>query len=111
MPFWKTVPIAHEPEVLLLQWSILETPGGRRHFVGRGQRDYSGRVKSNDSGFDRGSLRVTTRSRRIYQLVGPNGWSADLQYVWEHYCAVNHVTSHTDVTAPMRSEHQNDDAR
>jgi hypothetical protein len=99
MPIWKPAPIAQEPEVLLLQWRILETADGTRHFIGRNQYDYSGRVSSAISQFDRMALRGTTRSGRIYQLVGPDGWSGESQYVWERWCKVNEVASYTDITA------------
>jgi hypothetical protein len=106
MPIWKIAPIEREPEVLLLQWRILETAAGTRHFVGRNQRDYSGRVSSDVSEFDHTSLRGITCSGRIYQLVGPDGWSADSQYVWERWCEVNDVTSYTDVTALLLAGEQ-----
>jgi hypothetical protein len=98
MPVWRVAPVVEEPEVLLLLWRILETVDGSRHFVGIDQRDNTGRVSSAVSMFDPGALRGSTRSGRVYQLVGRNGWAGDAQYVWEHWCELNSVASYIDVT-------------
>lgn len=98
MPIWRVAPAGEEPDISLLDWRILETNSGSRHFVGRDQVDYTGRVSSAVSLFDPISLRGSTRSGRVYQLIGPGGWAEDAQYVWERWCELNDVTSYTDVT-------------
>ncbi|MGF6596312.1 hypothetical protein P3T23_001019 [Paraburkholderia sp. GAS448] len=103
MPIWKIAPVSEEPEVSLLQWCILETSDGSRHFVGQDQRDCTGRVSSAVFLFDPIALRGTTRSGRVYQLVGTKGWENHAQYVWSRWCEVNNVTSYTDVTERMLS--------
>jgi len=110
MPIWKIAPVSAEPEVSLLQWCILETSDGSRHFVGQDERDHTGRVSSAVSLFDAIALRGTTLSGRVYQLVGPKGWEEHAQYVWSRWCKLNNVTSYTDVTTRMLlGELRNDD--
>ncbi|MGF6243496.1 hypothetical protein P3T42_005260 [Paraburkholderia sp. GAS38] len=55
-------------------------------------------------------MRGTTQSGRVYQLVGPNGWSGNAQYLWERFCALNNVTSYSDVTRNMFDGDTNDDS-
>jgi hypothetical protein len=101
MPIWKIAPVNDEPGVSLLQWSILETNDGTRHFVGADERDSTGRVSSQVVMFDRLTLRGQTQSGRVYQLIGQPGWSSNAEYVWKHWCQVNSVASYTDVTKQL----------
>lgn len=99
MPIWNLPSTSEVPEVTLSQWCILETDDGNRHFVGTDVLDMTGRVSSAVVAFDRVTLQGKTRSGRVYQLVGKEGWSSDAAYVWKRWCAVNEVKSFTDVTA------------
>jgi hypothetical protein len=101
MPVWKIAPVNDEPEVSLLQWSILETDDGTRHFVGADERNSTGRVSSHVITFDRLNLRGQTQSGRVYQLIGQPGWSSNAEYVWKCWCKVNSVASYTDVTQQL----------
>jgi hypothetical protein len=101
MPIWKTAPVNDEPGISLLQWSVLETHDGTRHFVGADERDLTGRVSSEVVTFDRLTLRGQTRSGRIYQLIGQPGWSSNAEYVWKCWRKVNSVTSYTDITKQL----------
>lgn len=101
MPIWKIGSVAEAPSVSLLQWRILETDDGTRHFVGSDKRDFTGRVSSAIQQFDPGNLRGETQSGRIYQLVGGAGYSDNGDYVWKNWCRVNDVKSYTDVTEQL----------
>ena len=76
MPIWLVTAVAEKLEVSLLQWRILQTPQGSRHFVGRETSDYNGRASSATQQFDHVTLRGVTRSGRVYQLVRPSGFAA-----------------------------------
>lgn len=101
MPIWSLASVTAEPEVALSRWRILETAQGTRHFVGADERDNTGRVSTAIVTFDCRSLRGQTESGRIYQLVGDAGWSSNADYVWERWCNVNSIASHTDVTRQL----------
>lgn len=101
MPIWRVAPVTEELEISLLDWRILETNSGSRHFIGRDQVDDTGRVSSAVSLFDPVSLRGTTHSGRTYQLIGPDGWAEDALYVWERWCELNEVTSYADVSEQL----------
>ncbi|MGF6977608.1 hypothetical protein QFZ94_006058 [Paraburkholderia sp. JPY465] len=109
MPVWIVAPVSEEPRLSLVQWKILETAEGTRHFAGQDVRDLTGRVSTEVLQFDPASRRGTTRSGRVYQLVGPHGWSDNAQYLWERFCAVNNVTSYVDVTKQMLEGGESDD--
>lgn len=98
MPIW-TLPSSNEvPDISLSSWRIFEINDGSRHFVGADTCDFTGRVSSAIAVFDRITLRGRTRSGRVYQLVGRNGWSLEGEYVWKRWCALNDVKSYSDVT-------------
>jgi hypothetical protein len=101
MPIWNIASVNDEPGVSLIQWSILETDDGTRHFVGADQRDSTGRVSSQVVTFDRCTLRGQTQSGRVYQLIGQPGWSSNAEYVWTRWCEINEVKSFSDVTAHL----------
>lgn len=104
MPVWSVSDTSSEPNVSISDWQIFETEHGSRHFVGSDIRDHTGRVSTAIQEFNLALLRGVTSSGRVYQLVGPRGCSADGQYIWAHWCAVNEVTSYTDVTAEVVAE-------
>ncbi|MBR7915861.1 hypothetical protein KDX16_08395 [Burkholderia vietnamiensis] len=108
MPIWKIAPVNDEPGVSLIQWSILETDNGTRHFVGTDERDSTGRVSSDVMTFDHLTLRGQTQSGRVYQLIGRPGWSSNAEYVWKYWCRVNSVTSYTNVTEQLLAGAEND---
>ncbi|MDR7007029.1 hypothetical protein J2W46_003944 [Paraburkholderia strydomiana] len=104
MPVWSVAGISAQPELSISEWQILETQLGSRHFVGTDVRDYTVRVSTAIQQFDSTVLRGVTSSGRVYQLVGPRGFSADGQYIWERWCAVNGITSYIDVTTDVLVE-------
>jgi hypothetical protein len=110
MPIWKLPPSAEQPRIPLSRWSIFETQNGSRHFVGVDMLDSSGRVSSAIVRFDPATMQGTTRSGRIYELVGKNGSSLNAEYVWKRWCELNEVTSYTDVTKRLLDGATDDDA-
>lgn len=101
MPIWRLPSSDEAPNVTLSSWRIFEIDAGTRHFVGADTLDFTGRVSSAITTFDLATLRGQTRSGRVYQLVGREGWSLDAEYVWKRWCAVNDVKSYSDVTLQL----------
>ncbi|BBA43813.1 hypothetical protein BCCH1_63150 [Burkholderia contaminans] len=101
VPIWRLPSTDEVPNVTLSSWRIFETDAGTRHFVGADVLDSTGRVSSAITNFDRATLRGQTRSGRVYQLVGRDGWSLDAEYVWKRWCTVNDVKSYSDVTMQL----------
>jgi hypothetical protein len=104
MPVWSVPDVSAEPDISISDWQIFETEHGSRHFVGSNIRDDTGRVSTAIQELDLTLLRGVTSSGRVYQLVGPRGCSGDGQYIWGRWCAVNGVTSYTDVTTDVLLE-------
>jgi hypothetical protein len=109
MPIWKPRPASELPRITLSRWHIFETEDGSRHFVGMDLLDSSGRVSSPIVTFDRATLQGTTQTGRIYELVGRNGWSLNVEYVWKRWCELNEVMSYTDVTERLLDGADDDD--
>ncbi|KUY98954.1 hypothetical protein WS50_27930 [Burkholderia territorii] len=109
MPIWRLRPTAELPRIPLSRWSIFETADGSRHFVGVDMFDSSGRVSSAIATFDPVTMQGTTRSGRIYELVGKKGSSLNAEYVWKRWCELNEVTSYTDVTERLLDGTDDDD--
>lgn len=70
-----------------------------RHLVGLADRE--GRVCSGIVQWDLRSLCATTVSGRVYQLMGPPGWNADADYVFEGWKAVNGCEHVKDMTRAL----------
>ncbi|WP_175930189.1 MULTISPECIES: hypothetical protein [unclassified Burkholderia] len=109
MPVWKLRSSTELPRIPLSRWAIFETLEGSRHFVGVDMLDSSGRVSSAIVRFDPVTMQGTTRSGRIYELVGKNGSSLNAEYVWKRWCELNEVTSYTDVTKRLLDGADDDD--
>ena len=104
MPIWSLPPVSSERCIRLLEWRIFEIlPQDTRHFVGLDASDRTGRVSSAIETFDTVAWQGTTRSGRIYTLVGESGYAADAQYVWDRWCRVNGVTECIYVTDKVNS--------
>jgi len=101
MAVWRPRPAAEMPRIPLSRWHIFETQDGTRHFVGVDMFDSSGRVSSAIVSFDRATMRGTTETGRIYELVGRKGSSLNVDYVWMRWCELYGVSSYTDVTERM----------
>lgn len=99
---WKPAPVSEQPEVFLHSWRVFEVECERepgvltRHFVGR--IGSSGRVSSAIQTFDSESGKGFTSSGRVYELVGPPGYSPDGLYVWGIWKDMNKVIKETDMS-------------
>jgi hypothetical protein len=98
MSYWKCMPVAFEPEVTLVNWRIMETERGERHFVGDHVANASGRVSSAIVTFDIERLVGVTTSGRVYSLDGPPSKSSEADYVWSVWRVRNEVSGYADVT-------------
>jgi hypothetical protein len=89
---WSVAPVNDEPEISLIEWSVRRNQDGYCHFVGTRHDDGSGRVSTPIVEFDEKTMRGRTASGRVYQLIGPPGYSDNGEYVWEHYQRINGIT-------------------
>jgi ATP-dependent Lon protease len=110
MPIFAVAPVHEEPEETISRWSIREArfdePNDQsRHVVGYVDRKGKGRVSSAIQSFDRDTMRIQTRSGRVYQLDGPPGFDPDAEYVWSHWKTLNQVRDERDVTQEYRLMH------
>ncbi|WP_431274650.1 hypothetical protein ACQ858_22070 [Variovorax ureilyticus] len=103
MAIWSIGPVVEEPEVELVDWRVYGLRGVygdsvSRHFAGTCAAEGSGRVSSGIQTFDAARHRGTTRSGRVYELVGRPGWSMNADYVWSAFCRIHPVQEVRDVT-------------
>lgn len=110
MPIWTPRPASELSRIPLSRWRIFETQDGSRHFVGVDMFDSSGRVSSPIVTFDPVARQGTTHTGRIYELIGPQGWSLQAEYVWKRWCELYEVTSYTDVTERLLDGADDDNA-
>lgn len=94
---WRTNAVAVEPEIELHLWKVLEADEAR-HFVGYSFNGQEGRVSSAIVKYNQAARRGTTRSGRVYKLVGPPGFHEDADYVWGRWSTLNDVRNVKDVT-------------
>ena len=90
-----------ETKVQMSMWSVREVSSPfleetTQHLVG--VVDGLGRVCSPIQEFDRETMTVTTRSGKLYELIGPPGDGVDSQYVFGQWCDMNQIDDVTDVT-------------
>lgn len=94
---WRTPPPSEQPNLSLARWSVMETQTGDHHLVGYNLDDCEGRVSTAIVEFDLVTSEATTRSGRIYQLVGKPGYDSDGAWVWENWSRANRLSG-KDVT-------------
>lgn len=100
-------PVSIQPRTEMWRWRLYQVKahGFRsRHLVGLADRE--GRVCSGIVQWDLKKLCATTVSGRVYQLMGPPGWNADADYVFEGWKAVNgcgHVKDMTHALLRLRA--------
>lgn len=80
---WKAPSVSQQPGLRLMRWSVRQTEDGTRHLVGYNATYHEGRVSTAIVSFDPSTARATTRSGRVYELVGAPGYDADAEYVWK----------------------------
>lgn len=95
---WGSASVEAEPEKWLEAWQVfrvVKTNGFEDrfglHFAGTNSADFNGAVSSKIETFDSLTMRGVTASGRVYQLVGPPGFSDDAQYVLDNWCRFNQV--------------------
>lgn len=95
---WGSAPVEAEPEKWLSAWQVFRVVKANGfadrfglHFAGTNNVDFNGAVSSKIETFDPVAMRGVTASGRIYQLVGPPGFSGDAQYVLDNWCRFNQV--------------------
>ncbi|MDD2929689.1 MAG: hypothetical protein PHY50_07710 [Sideroxydans sp.] len=89
-------------EVTLRRWSVMEITtrqGTRSHHVhGHDVTHNFARTSSAIGHFDAHNMTVSTRSGRLYKLVGlPGNYPAGIP-AWEKWCSNNCIVTETDVT-------------
>lgn len=109
MPVWRTQPPSEQPSLTLVRWSVREVQedaqGSERVLVGYCVENREGRTSSALVSIDYDTLICTTGSGRAYLLKGAPELDSDAEYVFERWCAINEVTSATDVTAEVWEKH------
>lgn len=68
--------------VYLSHWSIRRFEEGTCHLVGRDRANFDGRVSTQIVELDIDGRTARTASGRRYVLMGPSGYNADAEYVW-----------------------------
>jgi len=86
----------------LRRWRVIEVvshDGTRsRHVYGHDVTNDAGRASSEIQEFDREAMAATTRSGRIYKLVGAPGKARSGEDAWQNWCRINGIVSEADVT-------------
>jgi ATP-dependent Lon protease len=104
MAIWRPAPVSEEPELVMVNWQVFRVKGD---FDGLGETDHlmgsisnrgGGRVTSPIKHFDRESMKIVTRSGRVYHLQGPPGFSDDGEYVRQVWLNHAGLTDFVDIT-------------
>jgi len=101
---WDALPVPEERVLQLTAWQVFETEQGVRHLVGYSPPEGIGRVTSAIAAFDRRTMSVTTRSGRVYELIGTPGVNAEADRTWRDWTRVHGVVELSDVTGEYWSE-------
>lgn len=104
---WSVPSVSQQPSLQLARWSVRQTERGSRYLVGYNISDQEGRVSTAIQGFDVSTARVTTRSGRTYELVGPPGHDPDAEWVWQSVASPDlNWTDVSDEFEMQLKEHQ-----
>lgn len=101
---WTVASVPDTADIVLFHWSVFEIPLAEdsrrttRHFVGLTADQRHVRVSSPVVTFDPETRRGMTRSGRIYELSGPNGFDVDARYVWARWRADNNIQQEWDIS-------------
>ena len=88
---WGAASLEVEPEIQLVQWAIKHDTAGNAYFVGTRADEGSGRVSTPIVELDTGRRRGRTQSGRVYELLGPPGYSENGEYIWSLYRVANGI--------------------
>ena len=99
---WSIPSVILEPTVEIVNWSVRavtyhHSSDETHHLVGYIPKQ-EGRVTSAIQQFDSENKIITTRSGRLYTLIGQPGFSDDGEYVWESWKEVNNIKSEKIIT-------------
>lgn len=105
---WGTPGVGDQPVINLIRWRVVEVTCGRnegdRHLVGYCPENCEGRVSTAITSFDTATMQCTTKSGRLYQLLGESGYDSDGEYVWRGWSTVNGVMDQRDVSFEFTSK-------
>lgn len=102
MPIVPVVPVHAQPEVTLINWCIVESSTGERHFAGYCIEQRSGRFSTAILAYDPSTHMGLTCSGRIYLLQGSPGFDIDAQYLLYRIAAARDI-NFIDVSEDMLS--------
>lgn len=91
--------------IRLSNWAVVEADDGR-HFLGIDQTDMVGRARVSTFmlKFDMTTMTGTTRSGRVYTLIGePAGLLGRCLSLWEDWASINGIEKWKDVTEEYTS--------
>lgn len=86
---WAVADVASRPVIHLVRWRIFQL-SSERCIYGAVSGIHSGRRSSWIRAFDPKTMRATTSSGRIYELIGPPGHDDNAQYLLEQDLAQGH---------------------
>ena len=75
--------VDQKPTVVLVNWRVMQLPGGECNLVGIDEATGFGRVSTAVWHIEHASLRAMTISGRVYYLRGPSGQDAIGIQVWQ----------------------------
>lgn len=92
---------SNETQVEMYSWSVKQVQCKRlnsstRHLVGL--VNGIGRVCSPIQNFDKSTMKVKSRSGKIYVLCGDAGTDSDAEYTFDMWCRMNGIDDVVDVT-------------
>lgn len=99
---WPINPVEIEPTAIIYNWSVIEVSFKNNdektcHLIGDVPEQF-GRATSAIQNYNRQTKTITTRSGRMYKLIGGAGYSDDADYVWQNWKKTNDVTSEKNVS-------------
>jgi hypothetical protein len=94
----EALPVELDPQATLVEWRVLELPGGSRHLTGWNIVGKSWRISSAIQRLDPITGTCATSSGRCYGLQGAPGTACEAGLVWESFAAHLRVEEARDVS-------------
>jgi hypothetical protein len=98
MTIWRSASVSEISSINLGDWRVIEVDGKENHLVGKNLDGWGGRVSTAVLNFDVNTRQATTKSGRIYSLIGTPGYDDDASYVLDHWLRINKVEAWNDIT-------------